>query len=472
MNAPTTPQTPRGAMPPDLLSWPHQVPTAAVQCLADADMAQTLELGPPQWWQGWQRQRLQGLIDWLARDPDWHRWLSPLAGGTGSPADWERLPVMRREDYRAHNARAPRVPASHGPLERYSTSGSTGVPVVFHASALATRINAHLYWGDHQRQRRDLRLPLATLSVKAGAHAGPHRAIAPDAWLHPGPQVARDPSTSDVAGHARWLCEQAPRYLVTYPRLLAGMLDCIESEGLAAPRVDQVLTFTETVDEALRAQARRVLGARIADRYSCEELGPLAFQCPESDAHYHVAVSNVIVEVVDDKGRGLPSGVAGDVLVTGLHQWASPAIRYDLGDVAALQGRCPGCGATVPVLSQLLGRRRTLVRAPSGSLRYVRVTSRDWLACAPILEHRLSQIGPLDFRVELVTARALTDDERRALRQMLSTQVGPEFRFDLRELARIDWPPGRKRQDVLGLDAFDPDTPHGTHTDTRSGDAP
>lgn len=432
-----------------LLEWPGKVPAEVAQRLVDMHMALSFELGPRATWQAWQRQRLADMAGWLAQDATWRAWLAP-----GIDDALQRLPVMRRADYREMIRRAPpRVPPSFGPLGVSETSGSSGVPIRFHFSALARRVNHAVFQADDRRQRRDPRATVAMLTVQPQPVAGAHQHVPGDAWLHPGAHLLRDSASFTIEQNARWLCEQAPRYLSTYPALLSGLLSMIELHGLDAPSIEQIMTFAETVDAELRERAREILGARIVDRYSCDEIGPIAFQCPASDAHYHVAVVNAIVEVVDPQGRPCPEGERGSVLVTGLHQWASPALRYELGDVAALRAHCPACGATVPTLTDLLGRRRVLIERASGELFYVRVQAKHWIACSPVTEWRMLQQSPLDFRVEVVAPRALSDAEHTAIRAMLARQIGDEFRFDIVQLPAIVWPPGRKRQEILGLAA-------------------
>jgi phenylacetate-CoA ligase len=148
--------------------------------------------------------------------------------------------------------------------------------------------------------------------------------------------------------HARWICSHPFTYLATTPATLSGVISTIQLLGLRAPRLSQILTSAYTVEPELRTRTRETLGASIRDRYSCEEMGPIAFQCPESDDFYHCAVGNVVVEVVDTGGQPVEAGQQGSVLVTGLHQWASPGVRYELGDIATWHSQCPGCGVTVP----------------------------------------------------------------------------------------------------------------------------
>ena len=100
-----------------------------------------------------------------------------------------------------------------------------------------------------------------------------------------------------VEEHARWIAEVKPGYVYASATLLMGFLDSYE-QGIASPPAAPVLallSFAETVTPQLRRQARRVLGARVLDRYSSEEIGPMAFQCPVSDEHYHLAATNALV---------------------------------------------------------------------------------------------------------------------------------------------------------------------------------
>jgi phenylacetate-CoA ligase len=253
--------------------------------------------------------------------------------------------------------------------------------------------------------------------------------------------------------HARWLARLAPAYLALNPTVLSGILESFES-GIAPPiGLKQLMTFGATVEPQLRRRARAALGASIRDRYSCEEVGPVALQCPHDDSDdppYHVCVGNVIVEVVDAQGGASAPGETGRVLVTGLHHWASPAVRYDIGDVAALSPQCT-CGAQVPTLTRLLGRKRALLRTPSGQSKFVRLTASDWLEVAPVREFRLIQESPLKIRVELVVREPLTAQQHAALAAMLHRRVSSEFAYDLQQLDAIDWPPGEKRQDVVCL---------------------
>jgi phenylacetate-coenzyme A ligase PaaK-like adenylate-forming protein len=76
-----------------------------------------------------------------------------------------------------------------------------------------------------------------------------------------------------------------------------------------------------------------------------------------------VQSESVLLEIVDDAGRACAPGRAGRVVVTSLHNFATPLIRYELGDLAEFGAPC-ACGRSLPVISRVLGRSRS---TPSSS---------------------------------------------------------------------------------------------------------
>lgn len=447
MNAAAANQQPRW-------DWPFSVPAATMQRVIDVHAVLALERGPPEFQQAFQELALRRLIDHVQRaSPWWRAWLR-VAPGQLTLAQLPQLPVLRREDFRAavEHAGALPIPPDHGQVIRDATSGSTGVAMGFFTTQWNRRITAGHYEAEHVRHRHDLRLPIAVLLARTEQQPGEEHRLEPaDPTRGRGPVYHRRSLGIAMDEHARWLARLAPAYLSTHATVLDGMLDAYES-GAAQPAqgLRQVLTSSETVWPALRERTQRVLGATIADRYACEEVGLVALQCPTDAARYHVCVANAIVEVVDEQYRPCAEGVPGSVLVTGLHQWASPSVRYEVGDIAALHATC-SCGERVPSLSGLLGRKRFLVRLPSGERIFVRLQTSKLLAVAPVREHRLTQTTERDLHLELVLDRPLVAAETEAMVEMLREAIHPALQYRVQQVARIDWGPSPKRQDLVSL---------------------
>ena len=55
------------------------------------------------------------------------------------------------------------------------------------------------------------------------------------------------------------------------------------------------------------------------------------------------------------------------------------------------------------------------------------------------------------FRAEFVLDQPITEVQSQATIAMLQKLVGPEYTFELAQLDAIPWPPGRKRQEFVGL---------------------
>ena len=239
-------------------------------------------------------------------------------------------------------------------------------------------------------------------------------------------------------------------YVVIRPPMLEALVARAEAQDRTLPPFAEFITYGELVTTELRERVRSVLGARIADIYSAEEVGPIGFECCRAAGHYHVATSGVAVEVVDERRRVLGEGKVGDILVTGLHSLASPVVRYDLGDRGALIGRCP-CGHDGPVLRSLLGRRRSLLRLPDGRLFFLRPAGRELLAVAPVTTWRLTQTAPLALVLEVEAERAVTDAEKAGLGALIRRQSSQEFAVEVRQVEAIAWGPSGKRQQVVNL---------------------
>src|SRR5581483_2318307 len=113
--------------------------------------------------------------------------------------------------------------------------------------------------------------------------------------------------------------------------------------------------------------ALQSIGVPSLSNYSAAELGPIAFECAKCPGHFHVAHSNVIVECDETTTAAFDEVTLGRLLVTHLHSYATPIIRYDIGDFGRLEPACR-CGHDGPVISSIYGRGKHFLRRPDGKL--------------------------------------------------------------------------------------------------------
>jgi phenylacetate-CoA ligase len=170
--------------------------------------------------------------------------------------------------------------------------------------------------------------------------------------------------------------------LISYPSCLAPLAHCNAENGHGI-RLKAVFSSAEHLSGGMRAAISRSFGCPVRDRYGAIETGSIAWECEKGSMHIY---DSVLAEVVDDAGRPLGPGKAGNLVVTPLWRYSMPFIRYVIGDRASL-GRGCACGRGLPVLASLDGRRDQQVVLPSG---------RRYIAAA--IGARLRQFGLLQFQ--------------------------------------------------------------------------
>lgn len=346
---------------------------------------------------------------------------------------WAALPVLTRADLRDRRdaLKSEKLPAAHGKTHDLSSGGSTGVPV----SATTTML-AQLFWQavtvrDHLWHRRALSGTLAAIRYFRGKQP-------------PWPEGARwanwDPGTAMLFGsgpciglsyltpvdkQVEWLRRNGPDYLITHPTLLRELIRESERQGWRPETLKQVSTVGEIVPPALRQACRDAWGASIADMYSSQETGYLALQAPDGD-HYLIQSEVARVEIVDDDNRPVAPGETGRVLVTPLHNYAMPLIRYDLGDHAVAGGACPA-GRGLPTIERIMGRTRNMLVRPGGEIVWPIFDYVLFETDIPIRQHQIVQHDTETIEMKLVVDARPSDAQEAALRARLNEGFGHDF---------------------------------------------
>lgn len=371
-----------------------------------------------------------------ATAPFWRQRLSAferLARQPLTPEQWQALPLLTRREVQAagDSLDSELVPAAFGAITRAETSGSTGEPVQVRQTALDRLMWSAMTLREHHWHRRDFSGRLASIRVFGNARAaGPHGMEVAD-WGAPaghlyrtGPMAMLELST-DVADQAAWLQRQDPDYLLTYPTNLAALLEHAERHGWRLPRLREVRTVGETLDADLRRRCADDWDVAVTDCYSSRELGYLALQCPVSGC-YHVSAETVLLEVLDEDGRAVAPGGIGQVVVTPLHNYATPLVRYALNDYAEVGQPC-ACGRGLPVLRRILGRSRNMLVLPDGRRYWPQVGFGRFRSIAPVRQYQLEQHSVSRIRVRLVVDRPLRDTEEKALGEVIIAALGHPF---------------------------------------------
>lgn len=400
---------------------------------------------PPPAQQRLQARQLAHLMGHAAaHSPFWRDRLERAGIDPGQPVDLAalaRLPILTRAEVQAHG---PAIRARHpdwdaAQITTSSTSGSTGRPVhVDKLQPVYLPLYRALSMVDHHWHGRDAAKPAGAFRPGVedadGGRWGP-----PMAWFGPvGPAFLRDVARHSIEDLYDALLRYRPAYVTGSPEVVVALAQVARERPGTAPRVEQFMTYSASLTEDVRELAREVFGARVVDRYSSDECGWIALQCPRH-AHYHVMSATALVEIVDDDGRPCAEGEAGRVLVTTLHGYAMPLIRYEVGDIATRGAACD-CGITLPVIARIEGRIADRVTLPGGERRVAALYLGFKLGGTEVREARarLYACGTLEVLVHC--ASPLSEPTRAIIAAHVRERLGPDIALVIREV-----PPGPPR---------------------------
>ncbi len=363
-------------------------------------------------------------------------------------AQFAALPLLTRRDlqdqFEALKSAAP--PPSHGVPQASRTSGSTGSPVTI----LKTQV-CGVMWNafalrDHVWNKRNL----------AGKLAGIRQGVTPgnfDGWgsatddiVATGPSAVRG-IEEDAASQIDWLLKEEPDYLITHPSMAAELARLTIARGIRMPRLQEVRTYGELLDAETRELCRQAWNVRVTDAYSSTEVGYIALQCP-GQSHYHVQAEGVVVEILDDAGRLCTPGETGRVVVTDLHNFAMPLIRYDVGDYAEVGQPC-ACGRGLPVLQRIIGRVRNMLVTADGRRFWPALGSRAIAEAAPVRQYQVVQKTFDLVEVRLVVAAPLTLEQEDRVRKLILSRLPVPLKLNLVYCERIDRSAGGKFEDFI-----------------------
>ena len=247
-----------------------------------------------------------------------------------------------------------------------------------------------------------------------------------------------------------------PHLLAATPSDLFELLDATD-EDLRSLRLRAVCVHSEPMSDDERSFLADRFGCRVATNYYCTELWAVAGEC--TSGALHQLCDNVVVEIVDDAGRPVPRGQVGHVLLTSLHAYVQPFIRYRIGDLAAWEDsdeRC-ACGLGLPRLARLEGRDDDYLVYPDGRrLHPSKITVAVKSPCFPhagqqiFRDYRITQDGPAHVRIQIVPGRdgAHFDACAAAGRENLAKLLGPPFEVALEVASRLQRGSGGKRKIV------------------------
>jgi phenylacetate-CoA ligase len=244
-----------------------------------------------------------------------------------------------------------------------ATSGTTGMPLTIGYNAgsdhwrKAVRIRGYA-WGGYRLGKRAVHYwgfdnPLATPFKKAKLRADRfmRREIFVDC-------VRR--GEAELESFARLIETYRPSLIVSYSHAAADFSRYVVSKGRRTWDDIPIICGAEKLFAEDRPLVEKTFGRGIFETYGCREVMLMGAEC-SAHAGMHVSMENLVLEVVvrEPGGSERPArpGEVGEVVITDLHNYAMPLIRYANGDLATAGPAEPcACGRGLARISGVEGR--------------------------------------------------------------------------------------------------------------------
>jgi phenylacetate-CoA ligase len=363
--------------------------------------------------------------------------------------DFRRLPPLTRAEVNAHG-RDLCSTAYKGRLLPHATGGSTGVPTRFFRTyesydwRMAAKDRAYS-WAGWRLGEPAICLwgaPIGSVSwrqtLKRRAYEAVQRQL-----------IVNTFSQSDELWHDVYL-----RALQFRPVLVVGYVSSLEAFAAylcrtkrAIPGVRCAIAAAEPLYEDARRRIEHGLGVPLLNTYGSREFMSIAAEC-ECRHGLHTHAENLVVETRDHNGH-TPS----EILITDLHNYGMPFVRYESGDLGRMADTSCRCGRGLPLLTAIEGRVLDRLRTADG-----RVVPGEFfphlLKDVPELaQYRVEQKSLDRLVISAVLSRPLSERSETLLRREIGKVFGLGTAYELQPVSHIPGLGSGKRRVTVGMSA-------------------
>jgi phenylacetate-CoA ligase len=283
-----------------------------------------------------------------------------------------RLPLLTRKEAAEH-FEARKSTATPLPAISKMTSGTTGHPLSFAYDSgseywrQATKLRGY-GWAGYNLGDRCLHFwgspPASPPPFSQRVKVSVDRAIRREYY-----ESCTERSEESLARVVREIKSLKPTVIVCYAQAGVALARHVnENNSRAWPDIS-LIAAAEPLFPSDRAALVECFGPGIFETYGSREVMLIGAEC-EAHAGLHVSMENLLVELIvrDEHGeRPARPGELGEVVITDLHNFGAPFIRYLNGDSAVLRApeRC-ACGRSLTRLERVEGRTLDMLRDGDG----------------------------------------------------------------------------------------------------------
>jgi phenylacetate-CoA ligase len=315
------------------------------------------------------------------------------------------------------------------------TSGSSGEPFTIRRSWLEDKLQYLLRLRTFRSLGVRPRDRIVALGISGRPESGDTKLIGRSLRAFGIHQQELVDGLQEPARVAVQLREARPDVLIGLPGMLDRLTAPELADVIAGVRPRLVIIGGEVATPAMRLRIRETFAAPLYEKYASHECPLIAWECRHS-GDLHTCDDGVLVEVLQEDRPAEP-GERGEVVLTNLHAYAMPFLRYRIGDLATRAGSC-GCGLPFESIGEIQGRMIDYFPLADGRLLHpYEIVSRlvwgprQWLRQYQLVQERRD-------RVVLYAVTDGTSAERlEQIGRLVRPLLGPAVEFEVQVVERI-----------------------------------
>ena len=241
-----------------------------------------------------------------------------------------------------------------------------------------------------------------------------------------------------------------PKTIVSYVAPIVEMADWLTATGRRLHAPARILGAAEALHDGQRQRIEQAFGAPANNTYGCREFMLIAAECEHRDG-LHVNADHLLAEL-DHEGEVAAAGGPRELVVTDLHNFGMPLLRYVNGDLATPgHGRC-ACGRGLPRMARVDGRKLDALRTRDGRFVPGEYIVYAFLGATGVRRYQVVQKQLDAFDILVVPDDGFDDSVIELVRRELLKVVGDSVALNFRLTDEIPLTPsGKQRVTVSDL---------------------
>lgn len=361
--------------------------------------------------------------------------------------DFRQIPLLSKKDVQ-ENGELLCPSGKKIKFTQSKTSGSTGTPISIRVSQISwayhhANIIRAMMWHGLDYFSREIRMGSQSSKIKKRLRSRLVNTVCNRIFI-----PANNLNDEQIERYIGRIIQFKPEFIYGYPTALVRFAKFIEEKIYPYDQWKINIKFAVSHGEELepfqRELIQRVLRCKVINLYGAGEVGIIAYEC--SEGNMHVPIESIYLETIEPEENY--GGKYQEIIVTDLHNYAMPIIRYRIGDLGLVTDLKCQCGRNLPVLHSLKGKIRDFIDTADGRKVHTVIFNdifKDFFSKGGVVhEWQVIEKSPLNFSINIVTRDSFNDFHLSYLKELFQKYLGKEIKLQFNFVNEIERFPSGK----------------------------